>query len=233
MSKSKKTTKKTLNKKTSTKKQSKNIIDSKNSEKGEKPDIMDPLFKKHIDNMMEDMLEYITKLYDAATQDTKTNTYTYKFFKSAMEIELKKAKRGIQEMCILIIDIDFFKKINDTYGHFKGDEILIRLAEILKETTREYDIVSRFGGEEFIILFEGLSLEEAKKTSIRIREKIKKDSFLKKYKVNISGGLATYNKNDTVNKILEKSDKALYNAKESGRNRLVFAKSDKSFEKFS
>lgn len=185
-------------------------------------DIMDPLFKKNLDKAMEDIFEYVSKLYDAATTDKKTDTYAYKFFKSTLELEIEKAKRG-QPLSIMIIDIDFFKKINDTYGHFEGDKILIQLASILKRESRSYDIVSRFGGEEFVILFQKMPYSKAKKVALRMKNKVKKDPYLKKYNLTFSGGLTEYKKGDTTNKMLDRADKALYKAKKAGRDKLFFA----------
>jgi len=136
-------------------------------------------------------------------------------------MEFEKAKRGLQKLSLLIIDIDFFKKINDQYGHVKADELLKKLAEILVETTRNSDIVARFGGEEFIILFPETNLAKAKEVSSRIRLAVKKDKLLKTHNLTISGGLTEYIEKDTIKKMATRADKALYDAKNSGRDKLV------------
>ncbi|MCF7910570.1 GGDEF domain-containing protein [Candidatus Pacearchaeota archaeon] len=196
---------------------------TKKAEK-EKFDVFDPEFKKKLNNLFDEMNKRISELYNAATKDMKTKTYTYNFFKTALSLEIEKAKRGKEKISLLIIDIDFFKKVNDTYGHVKGDEILIKMADVLKKSTRKYDIVSRFGGEEFAILFPEMELKEAEEISERIRKKIQNNPFLKKYKITISGGVTEFKKNDTVKKIIERADSALYQAKKTGRNKILLKK---------
>ena len=132
-------------------------------------------------------------------------------------MEFEKAKRG-RPLSLLIIDIDHFKKINDTYGHFTGDKILKKLAEMLINQTRKSDIVARFGGEEFLILLPNTIILKAHKVAERIRNAVERKSFMKKYNVTVSGGLTYYKKNDKMQKMKERVDKALYKAKEGGRN---------------
>jgi diguanylate cyclase (GGDEF)-like protein len=128
----------------------------------------------------------------------------------------------------LIIDIDFFKKINDTYGHIEADKILEKLAQILKTAVRNSDLVARFGGEEFVILFPETNLNKAIKVCKRINKNIEKDKFLKKYKLTISGGLTEYKQRDNIRKMQERADKALYEAKKTGRDRIIiFGKTKK------
>ena len=136
-------------------------------------------------------------------------------------MEFEKAKRGKQKLSLFIMDIDFFKKINDTYGHIKGDEILKRLAQIAKKQIRKSDIIARFGGEEFIILLPETPLIKAKKLVSRLRKRIKDDKILKKYNVTTSGGLTQYKKGDSKKRFKERADKALYKAKKTGRDKIV------------
>jgi diguanylate cyclase (GGDEF)-like protein len=167
------------------------------------------------------MTESVSLLYDAATHDEKTGLYNSKFFDSILDMEMEKAGRGYEKLCLFIIDIDFFKKINDTCGHLKADELLKRLADVLKKQLRKSDVVSRFGGEEFFILLPETSLQKTKKLTSRLRKAIKSDKILKKYKITVSGGLTEYRKKDTKKSFKERADKALYKAKETGRDRFV------------
>tara|TARA_Y100000310_G_scaffold253607_1_gene260503 strand:- start:1414 stop:2112 length:699 start_codon:yes stop_codon:yes gene_type:complete len=187
----------------------------------EKLDVLDPKFRKQIEDIFDNVNVSVSMLYDAATQDKKTGVYNHNFFQSIFKIEFGKAKRGLQKLSFFIIDIDFFKKINDKYGHVQADELLKQLAKILKKSVRNSDIVARFGGEEFVILLTETDLEKAKEITSRIREAIKEDKFLKKHKLTVSGGLTEYVQGDTIKKIMTRADKALYDAKESGRDRLV------------
>jgi diguanylate cyclase (GGDEF)-like protein len=183
--------------------------------------ILDPEFKKQIEKILGHVNSSISMLYEAATHDRKTKVYNYSFFKSIFKMEFEKARRNLQKLSLLIIDIDYFKKINDTYGHVKADEMLARLGKILKESVRESDIVSRFGGEEFVVLFPETNLKKASEVALRLRDKIKKDSFLKKYRLTVSGGLTKYEKRDSMKTMQERADKALYEAKEKGRDRII------------
>ena len=184
---------------------------------------LDPRFKKKIQELFESMHESISMLYEAATHDEKTSLYNNKFFDTLLDMEIEKAKRGKQKLSLIMIDIDFFKKINDAYGHIKADELLKRLADLTKKHARKSDIVARFGGEEFIILLPETDLEKAKRFSLNLRNIIHSDKILKKYKITISGGITQFrNKGkDNKKKFKERADKALYKAKEKGRDTFV------------
>ncbi len=193
-------------------------------------DVLDPEFKKYFEKILDKVNFSVSMLYDVATRDRKTKAYNYNFFDNVFKMEFEKARRGLQNLSFLIIDIDYFKKVNDTYGHIKGDEILEKLASVLMKSVRISDIVARFGGEEFVVLFPETNLKKAIEISARIREKIKKDSFLKKYKISVSGGLTEYLPRDTLKKIEERADKALYEAKDKGRDRLMSVGKDRKIK---
>ena len=161
---------------------------------------LDPRFRKKIEDMFSAMNESISMLYEAATHDEKTGLYNNKFFESVFEMEMEKAQRKQQKLCFFIIDIDFFKKINDTHGHIKADEFLKRLADVLKKQLRKYDVAARFGGEEFVILLPNTTAPKAKALTSRLREAIKSDPVLKKYGITVSGGLTCYKEKDNMKK---------------------------------
>jgi len=186
---------------------------------GKKTFALDPNFEEKIEELFGTMKKSISLLYEAATHDEKTGVYNSRFFESILDMEIAKVKRGQEKLSLLVIDIDFFKKINSKYGHIKADELLIRLTQILKKQFRKSDIISRFGGEEFFILLPGTSLTKAKKIIFRLRAAIKSDKILKKHEVTISGGLTEFRKKDTKKTFKNRADKALYQAKKSGRNR--------------
>ena len=185
---------------------------------------LDPRFRKRFTELMSMMDESISLLYEAAIHDEKTELYNNKFFESMLKMEMEKAKREQQKLSLLIIDIDFFKKINDTYGHMKADELLAQLARVVMKQIRKSDIAARFGGEEFFVLLPETNLEKTKKFSKRLRNAIKSDKMLKKYGVNVSGGLTQYKKGDTKKSFQTRVDKALYQAKEGGRDKFVSIK---------
>jgi len=182
---------------------------------------LDPRFRKKIENLFETMNESISLLYEAATHDEKTGLYNNKFFETMLNMEIEKAKRGKQKLSLFMIDIDFFKKINDTYGHIKADELLARLAKVVMKQIRTSDIAARFGGEEFFILLPETNLEKTKKLTARLRKAIKSDKTLEKYGVTVSGGLTQYKERDTKKRLKSRVDKALYKAKNSGRDKFV------------
>ncbi len=193
--------------------------------KKKKTDVLHPEFKENIGEIFGDISrvqkKHISDLYDFATLDEKTGLYNNKFFENILEMEMEKAQRGYQELCLFIVDVDFFKKINDKYGHLKGDEFLKRLANVIKKQLRKSDVAARFGGEEFFVLLPQTSIEKAKLITARIREAIKSDSVLKKYKITVSGGLTCYVQKDTAKSFQERADKAMYKAKETGRDKFV------------
>lgn len=187
----------------------------------EKLKFLNPSIKNNLSKLMREIEENIGHLYDLATIDEKTGVYNNKFFSTVSEMEFDKAKRGMGKLSILMIDLDNFKKLNDTYGHYTGDEVLARLGKILKINTRKYDIISRFGGEEFVLLLPNTGADRAKIVCNRIRSKVEKDSLMKKYDMTISGGLTSYKAKDTLKKMKERADKAVYKAKKMGKNRIV------------
>ncbi len=186
----------------------------------EKLKVLDPKVKSNLSIILRQLESNIDLLYELATIDEKTGVYNNKFFKTISEMELDKAKREIGPLSLMILDLDNFKKLNDTYGHLIGDDILKRLALVLKNNIRKYDIVSRFGGEEFVILLPNTQIKRAKLVCERIRREVQNDRELKKYSVTFSGGLTEYKKGDSVKKMQLRADKAVYQAKKKGKNRI-------------
>jgi len=129
------------------------------------------------------------------------------------------------EFSVLLLDLDHFKKINDNFGHHVGDEVLIKVAELIKETMRSRDVFSRLGGEEFVALLPFADCNKAKAIAMRINDKIAQydfSSLMMKGKVTISIGVATMNDNQrSFDDVLHSADLAMYQAKEEGRNTVV------------
>ena len=163
-----------------------------------------------------------------ATLDALTNLNNRRQFETRLGQEIAIAKRQNNPLCAMMIDIDFFKRVNDTYGHSAGDEVLRTVAGIIKEALRESDIPARYGGEEFAVLLPFTKLEEAKVVGERLRKAVEATSMAinqetpqeQNINVTISMGLAEYNKTETGEALFERADKALYEAKKSGRNRV-------------
>lgn len=172
------------------------------------------------------------KLQESESQvhiDALTKAYN----RSAYEIKISQVIRNFKQnndsATLFIIDIDYFKKINDTYGHKAGDEILKSVSDTLRKSLRETDLLFRYGGEEFVIILEKIGPEKAVQLAEKLRTVIEKDYLVyknKKIQVTISIGIACLNEGDEEQSFFENADKALYEAKGSGRNRVVIADKD-------
>jgi len=129
-------------------------------------------------------------------------------------------------LMLLVIDIDFFKRFNDTYGHWQGDQVLIRFSEVLLNILADEQMAFRFGGEEFVVLLPAVDKETALSVADRIRcdfsAEVFKPAADKQVHVTLSIGAAVLQANDTEASFFQRADKGLYQAKASGRNTVVF-----------
>ncbi len=166
-----------------------------------------------------------------ATLDALTGFYNRRQLDERIKQETASAKRQKVPLCAIMTDIDFFKKVNDLYGHAAGDLVLKTVAKIMRSQLREYDIAGRYGGEEFGILLPFTKIDEAAMDAERLRtavenkkidlSKVNKDCETKIINVTISLGVYEFKSYDLAKDLLKKADKALYIAKESGRNRVI------------
>lgn len=166
-----------------------------------------------------------------ATLDALTGFYNRNQLEERIKQEVANAKRQKAPLCGIMTDIDYFKNVNDTYGHAVGDLVLKDIAKIIRGQLREYDIAGRYGGEEFSILLPFTKIEEAQKVAERLRasienkvvdiSKVNPDSETKTIQVTISLGIYEMQENDNDEDLLKKADKALYQAKNTGRNKVV------------
>lgn len=181
--------------------------------------VLDSTFQKKLKKLLpKEMEDPISFLYEIATKDQKTQIYNYNFFNTVFDIELEKTNRGETNLCLIMMDLDSFKQINEENGHIKGDEILYEFAQTLQKEIRKSDILARFGGDEFVLLLPKTTISQAKKLSKRLQRAIQQSKFLQKYNVNFSGGLANFKKGDTKNSFLKRANKLLRKAKEEGKN---------------
>jgi diguanylate cyclase (GGDEF)-like protein len=160
------------------------------------------------------------KLEVFAVHDQLTKTYNRHYFNEYINNEINKAYRDKGSFSILMLDIDNFKRINDKYGHEKGDHILKELALVVHNCIRTYDILVRFGGEEFIVILPETNLYDANETAERIRVAVQNNVFKGVHQITVSVGVATYIKEDTSDSIIKRADEAMYQAKKNGRNRV-------------
>ena len=161
-------------------------------------------------------------LRQLAVEDELTKLFNRRKLDKAIVNELRRSHRFNHQFGLILIDIDRFKEVNDTYGHQVGDEILVNFASILAKFSRETDIVGRWGGEEFMIICPEASSEGMRHYAEELRNKIENYKFPITLQKTASLGVTLSNDMDTVHIILKRVDEALYQAKETGRNRVVF-----------
>lgn len=166
-----------------------------------------------------DLKRYNKKLIELSITDKLTGLFNRLKIDEKLYDEQKMVSRYVEYHCsIIMIDIDFFKSINDTYGHQQGDETLKALANLMKENFRNTDLIGRWGGEEFIIILPNTPVEEAYKKAEKIRIKTEEKLDIKSHTVTISAGVGSLLKNESVDEMLKRVDTALYRSKENGRN---------------
>ncbi len=159
--------------------------------------------------------------YKKAYTDELTKIANRASFNELIDKEIAIAKRYNVKLSMIIMDIDYFKKFNDTYGHKVGDDVLIELASLVSSRTRDSDLFARWGGEEFVFLLPGASINGAKKVAESARKAIENHQFSHGHRVTCSFGCAQLEKFDCKETFFEKADKALYEAKAAGRNMVV------------
>jgi diguanylate cyclase (GGDEF)-like protein len=165
------------------------------------------------------------KRKELSIKDALTQCFNFRYFHLRFEEELHRAQRSEQVLSLLILDIDKFKLVNDTYGHPVGDKVLINTAHTVAHNLRSYEVLCRIGGEEFAILALQSPLDDALEIAHRIKDRVKSSTLELEngtaIQVTISIGVATYTKGDNIDSMLSRADKALYEAKENGRDCVV------------
>ncbi|MBK8746216.1 GGDEF domain-containing protein [Propionivibrio sp.] len=172
-------------------------------------------------NELEEELDKASML---VRNDQLTGTLNRRGLEEAFDSEVARSQRRKSPLCVAMLDIDNFKKLNDTLGHDAGDAALIHLVTIIRETLRPQDTLARFGGEEFIILLPDTPLEDAQKAIVRLQRELTKRYFLhgnEKVLITFSAGVTDYRRDDTQASVTKRADDAMYAAKKAGRNRVV------------
>lgn len=169
-------------------------------------------------------VKFDSELYSMATIDSLTGVYNKYYFQRELQRELQRAMRGKAELALIFCDLDAFKKVNDTYGHLAGDAILRRLGEILLGNVREYDICARYGGDEFAIILPATDLKDAMFVANRLHTTVNSQAIPYQnlsIPITVSIGVAPLLEYmTTVEDLVGLADKALYKAKEQGRNQV-------------
>jgi two-component system cell cycle response regulator len=166
------------------------------------------------------------QMYESALRDALTKAYNKRYFADRLDGEFRFARRHDTSMALLMLDIDHFKKINDTYGHPAGDAVLVAVADALTRSVRNEDVVARYGGEEFAIILRSINVEGGRMLGERLRRMIELLQVdvggSHPLKVTVSIGVAAFPESNVQNgvELVEAADTALYRAKNGGRNRI-------------
>ncbi len=156
-----------------------------------------------------------------ARTDQLTKIYNRMFLDEVLHNQYYRYQRNQESCSVILLDIDFFKDVNDKYGHIVGDKILIEFAQLLKESVRDGDIVGRWGGEEFLIVLPHTKQTQAEILAEKLRQKIETHRFTAVVHKTASFGVCTFSDETSIEKLIDKADIALYKAKKSGRNTVV------------
>lgn len=172
-------------------------------------------------NYADDLEKQKDELQIISTMDYLTKLKNRKEIDSTLERNIDIFKRYNEPFSIILLDIDDFKKVNDIHGHLVGDELLINIADILKQYTREIDIVGRWGGEEFLIICPRTNAEEASIVAEKLRRKIEENEFNIVGHKTASFGVSSYKENDSLELLIMRTDDAMYFSKAEGKNRIT------------
>jgi diguanylate cyclase len=168
----------------------------------------------------------LKQMSNLVREDQLTGSLNRRGLDEVLQREMEHALRRKSRLCIAMVDIDNFKKLNDTYGHTTGDQALVHLVRVIKDTLRAMDILARFGGEEFMIVLPDTALEEAAQIVTRVQRELTKRFFLHnndRLLITFSSGVAMFTRAESQTELIQRADDALYKAKQAGKNRVVTA----------
>lgn len=173
-----------------------------------------------IEQKQAELMELNATLVELSMIDKLTGLWNRRYFQEKLEEQMQRYGESGEPFSLLILDIDHFKAVNDTWGHQTGDEVLERLGSLLRFYSRDKDTVSRYGGEEFVLILPDMDASESRLVSENLRHEIA-DAAWDIGKLTVSIGIATYTGTDSDATLLKKADEALYASKENGRNRVT------------
>lgn len=181
---------------------------------------------KELENANNSLIEEKKTLEVLSSTDHLTGLYNRYKFEETFTYEKRQANRYKTELCIVMMDIDNFKLVNDTYGHNQGDIFLQTISQELKKVFRDTDVIGRWGGEEFLILLPKTCIKDAYEITQRVREQIAQKVFEHVGTKTASFGITKIYENDTLDIAISRADIALYDAKENGKNQVKIAAVD-------
>ncbi|MES2741301.1 MAG: GGDEF domain-containing protein [Pseudomonadota bacterium] len=179
------------------------------------------------ENRIHELEAKLQHMSELVREDQLTGSLNRRGLDDVFERETARSDRRNTPLCIAMLDLDDFKRLNDTYGHLAGDGALKHLVKIVKETLRSMDVIARFGGEEFLILLPETTVEAAATTMTRLQRELTKHFFLhdnEKVLITFSAGVALRKPNEDQAALVKRADGAMYQAKQTGKNRVVVAK---------
>ncbi|MCP4693390.1 MAG: diguanylate cyclase [Desulfobacterales bacterium] len=182
-------------------------------------------------SLKRDMIKAQARMAEMSTRDGLTGVFNRRYFDEALECEVSKARRYANDFALCLIDLDFFKKVNDLYGHPAGDKVLRKTGDLLKDNFRGSDLPCRYGGEEFAIILFNTKEKNAETICDRFRENVSEQIFQtddKEFSVTLSIGVAPFDPAivKSTQDLVVMADKALYQAKSAGRNRVIVYSQD-------
>lgn len=188
------------------------------------------------ENRIHDLEKKLEQMSELVREDSLTGSLNRRGMEDAFEREAARADRRNQPLCVALLDLDNFKTLNDTYGHFAGDQALIHLVRVVKETLRPTDVIARFGGEEFLILLPETKPEDGVNTLVRVQRALTRHFFMYKNEqilITFSAGVALRQPGENQDAVVDRADRAMYQAKRAGKNRVFAAEEPESTPKTS
>jgi diguanylate cyclase (GGDEF)-like protein len=209
---------------------------SLNSDQSNAFDAQDLQFFSVIGYQMAATLKHFQRfssIQSMAIYDTLTGLYNRRSFEERLGIETQKSFYGSTPVSLVMVDIDLFKKVNDTFGHLEGDKVLCEIASLLKTSVRKKDTVARYGGEEFVLILSGAGLEEAAMIAERIRRLVESTPVqMEQAQINLTVSLGISNfpihRPQSKEELVKMADLALYEAKRGGRNKVCIFSSERA-----
>ncbi len=171
-----------------------------------------------------ELAQALERVRQLATRDDLTQVHNRRHISELLAIEQAQHERSVSPLCVALLDIDLFKQVNDNHGHQSGDDVLRRFAQITQQALRTSDLLGRWGGEEFIVIFPDTALDEAQVALQRVREHLRQADFSNVssgLRVTFSAGLVRIGAGEKIELAIERADQAMYRAKTSGRDCIV------------
>jgi diguanylate cyclase len=178
------------------------------------------------ENRIQELEAKLEQMSELVREDQLTGSLNRRGLDDVFERELARSERRQSPLCIAMLDLDDFKRLNDTYGHSAGDEALVHLVRVVKNTLRTMDVIARFGGEEFLIVLPDTPLENAIQTVTRLQRELTKRIFMhnnERLLITFSAGVALRMPGEDAAALIKRADSAQYRAKKTGKNRVVAA----------